>query len=60
MTVMLFSIWEFLYELHSDKLRENFNNILEVLLDIWKLSIWNQLDYTIKIFHLFIFIINKE
>lgn len=28
-----FFTWKFLFDLHSGKLREDFNNILEVLLD---------------------------
>lgn len=30
---ILFFTWRFLFDLHSAKLREDFNNILEVLLD---------------------------
>lgn len=30
---ILFFTWKFLFDLHSGKLREDFNNILEVLLD---------------------------
>lgn len=60
MTVMQFPIWKFLSDLHSGKDRENFHNLLEVLLEIWKLSTWNQLEYIFQISNLFTFIIKKQ